>query len=121
MSSPGRRRGNFGHAMAIFLWVFCARCRHKGKDPCVDTPDAECKFCIVLTPEQKAQLATRSYKLQKKREAKKLESSSTPVKDGTLVDPSTMSVIGAVSDTGSVSVFETSKVTVQVVRAVFRP
>ena len=47
------------------------------------------------------QLATPSYKLKKeKREAKKLE--STPSKDSdTLVDPPSVSVIGAVSDQGA--------------------
>ena len=66
--------------------AFCARCRDKGKgkDPCVETPQSDCKFCIVLTPEQLAQLATPSYKLNKeKREAKKLE--ATPSKDSTSV------------------------------------
>ena len=83
---------------------FCAQCREKGKDQCVESPEAECKFCIVLTPEQKAQLATPSYNLKKeKREAKKLDISTTPSKDGTLVDPATVSVIGAISDTSSVS------------------
>ena len=61
------------------------------------------KFCILLTPEQKAQLATPSYKLKKeKHDARKADISSTPSKDnkeGTLVDRSTISVIGAVSDT----------------------
>ena len=53
------------------------------KDPCVETPDTEYKFCIVLTPEQRPQLATPSYRLKKeKHEAKKLESSSsTPSND----------------------------------------
>ena len=91
MSSPGQKRGNCGHAMAIFDGhSFCACCRDKGnrKDPCVETPDAECKFCIVLTPELKAQLAMPSYKLKKeKREAKKVDT--------------TVSVIGVVSDTGA--------------------
>ena len=46
---------------------FCTCCRDKGKgkDPCVETPDSECKFCNVLTPEQRAQLATPSYKQKK--------------------------------------------------------
>ena len=68
------------------------------------SPEAECKFCLLLTPEQKAQLATPSYKLKKeKREVKKLDISSAPSKDGTLVDPATVSVIGAVSDSASVA------------------
>ena len=106
MSSPGQKRGNCGHAMALFDGHSCACCREKGKgqDPCAELQDTECKFCIVLTPGQKAQLATPSYKLKKeKREAKKMDSTSTPSKDGTLVEQATVSVIGAVSDTGSVS------------------
>ena len=105
MSSPGQKRGSCGHAMASFDGhAFCARCRDKGKgkDPCEEMPQSECKFCIVLTPDQLAQLATPSYKLKKeKREAKKLE--STPSKDSSLVDPSTVAVIGAVSDSGTVT------------------
>ena len=84
---------------------FCARCRDKGKgkDPCVKTPTSDCKFCLLLTPEQKAQMATPSYKLKKKkRDAKKAELSS-PSKDCTLVDPTTVSVIGAVSDNPPIS------------------
>ena len=68
MSSPGQKRGNCGHAMALFdEHSFCARCREKGKgkDPCVESPEAECKFCIALISEQKAQLAIPSYKLRK--------------------------------------------------------
>ena len=106
MSSPGQKRGNCGHAMASFDGhSFCARCREKGKgkDTCVESPTTECKFCILLTPEQKAQLATPSYKLKKEKcDARKADISSTPSKDntdGTLVDPSTVSVIGIVSDT----------------------
>ena len=96
MSSPGQKRGNCGHAMASFdCHSFCARCREKGKgkDTCVESPTTECKFCMLLTPEQKAQLATPSYKLKKgKRDAKKAELSS-PAKDSTLVDPATVSVL----------------------------
>ena len=107
MSSPGQKRGNCGHAMALFDGhSFCARCREKGKgkDPCIESPEAEFNFCIVLTPEQKAQLAIHSSKLKKEKlEAKKLDISTTPSKDGTLVDPATISVIGAISDTGSIS------------------
>ena len=107
MSSPGQKRGNCGHAMAIFNgYSFCARCREKGKgkDTCVELPEIEFKFCLLLTPEQKAQLATPLYKLKKeKREAKKLDISSTPSNDDNLVDPATVSVVGAVSDTASIS------------------
>ena len=66
------------------------------------SPESECKFCVVLTPEQRTQLSTPSYRLQKeKREAKQLE--STPSKDSTLVDPSSVAVIGPVSDTATAS------------------
>ena len=101
MSSPGQKRGNCGHAMASFDGhSFCARCREKGKDTRVESPTSECKFCILLTPEQKAQLATPSYKLKKEKwDAKKAELSS-PTKCQLL---SVMSVIGAVSDNASIS------------------
>ena len=78
----------------------CARCRDKkkGSDPCTKTPPEPCAHCDSLTPEQKTQLSTPSYKLKKeKKEAK----SSTPVKDSdtlspTLVDPALVSVVGVV-------------------------
>ena len=77
--------------------TFCARCRDKGQP---DTKD--CKFCNSLTPEEHLQLATPSYKLKtEKREAKKTD--STPSKDrDTLVDPASVSGIGAVDDQGTV-------------------
>ena len=105
MSSPGQKRGSCGHAMASFDGhAFCARCRDKkkGEDPFVKSPESECKFCVVLTPEQLTQLSTPSYRLKKeKREAKKLE--STPSKDSTLVYPSSVAVIGPVSGTATAS------------------
>ena len=59
---------------------------------------SDCKFCNSLTPEQRAQLATPSYKLKKeKREAKHLDS-TTPTDDSSLVDPASVSVIGVVGD-----------------------
>ena len=101
MSSPGQKRGSCSHAMASFDGhSFCARCHEKGKgkDTCVENPSSDCEFCLSLTPEQKAQLATPSYKLKKeKRDAKKSELSS-PVKDGTFVDPAIVSVLGVVND-----------------------
>ena len=55
------------------------------------------KFCNLLTPEQRLQLAT----MKEKREAKKLD--STPSKDSdTLVDPASVSLIGAIDDQGTV-------------------
>ena len=99
--------------MAIFdSHSVCARCRDKGKDkdPCMEKLQCtDCKFCNLLTPEQKAQLAIPTYKLKKeKREAKKLESDpSTPIKDNvlsanpSLVDPVSVQVIGAVDGQGT--------------------
>ena len=106
MSSPGQKRGACGHAMASFDGhLSCARCRDKGKgkDTCVEDKDStNCSHCNVLTPEQKAQLATPSYKLKKeKREAKKLET-ETPKDSESLVDPSSVSVIGVVDNAGVV-------------------
>ena len=89
MSSPGLKRGSCGHAMASFDGhSFCARCRDKGKgeEPCVANKEtADCKFCNPLTPEQRMQLATPSYKIKKeKREAKRAD--SNPADDSSLVD-----------------------------------
>ena len=52
------------------------------------------------TPEQQAQLATPSYKLKKEKQDATNAELSSPSKDGTLVDPATVAVIGAVSDSG---------------------
>ena len=106
MSSPGQKRGACGHAMASFDGhLSCARCRDKGKgkDTCVEDKDStNCSHCNILTPEQKAQLATPSYKLKKeKREAKKLEM-ETPKDSESLLDPSSVSVIGVVDNAGVV-------------------
>ena len=62
MSSPGQKRGSFGHAMASFDGhSFCAHCRDKGngKEPCIANKETvDCTFCNSLTPEQRMQLAT---------------------------------------------------------------
>ena len=105
MSSPGQKRGSCGHAMAGFDGhAFCARCREKGKgeEPCISNKDTtECKFCNLFSPEQRAQLATPSYKLKKeKREAKRVDN-PTPTEDIALVDPASVSVIGAVGGAAS--------------------
>ena len=105
MSSPGQRRGTCDHAMASFdSHLACAHCRDKGKgkDPCVEKPDIECTICSSFSPEQHLQLATPSYQIKKdKQEAKKLESS--PPKDmESLVDPSAVTVLGAVDKQGAV-------------------
>ena len=104
MSSPGQKRGSCGHAMAIFDGhVYCACCRDKGKgeEPCVPKKDStDCTICNSLTPEQRVQLATPSYKIKKeKREAKRLN--TNPPEDVALVDPDTVSVIGVVEESNS--------------------
>ena len=92
------KRGSCGHAMASFDGhAFCACCREKGKgkEPCIADKDrVDCEFCNLLSPEQRAQ--TPSYKLKKeKREAKRVDHPN-PTGDSSLVDPSTVSVIGVV-------------------------
>ena len=92
------------------LWLILthshnARCRDKGKgkEPCVQNPQtSNCQICNSLTSDQRQQLATLSYKLKKeKREAKLTE--PTPSQDSDqLVDLSSVSVIGAVNEQGSV-------------------
>ena len=77
----------------------CARCRDKkkGSDPCTKTPPEDCQHCDALTPDQRAQIATPSYKLKKE----KKDAKSTPVKDSdnpTLVDPALVSVLGVVDN-----------------------
>ena len=104
MLFPGQKRGSCGHAMARFDGhSFCACCRDKGKgeEPCIANKEtADCKFCNSLTPEQYMQLATPSYKIKKeKREAKRAD--SNPRDDSSLVDPATVSVIGAVGTSSS--------------------
>ena len=102
MASPGQKRGSCGHAMAGFDGhAFCARCREKGKgeEPCIANKETtDCKFCNLFTPEQRAQISTPSYKIKKeKREAKRLDN-STPTEEIALVDPASVSVIGAVGE-----------------------
>ena len=49
MSSPSQRRGSCGHMMVGFdLHGVYARCRDKkkGKDPCVEKPEADCHICL---------------------------------------------------------------------------
>ena len=102
MSSPGQRRGKCGHVIANFdTHSHCARCRDKGKgkEPCVQDPQSSnCQICNTLMSDQRQQLATPSYKLKKeKREAELSE--ATPSQDSEqLVDPSSVSIIGAVDD-----------------------
>ena len=58
---------------AATLWLVltrCARCREKGagSDPCVQGKD-DCAACLLLTPEQRKQLATPTYKLHKEKKS----------------------------------------------------
>ena len=98
--------GGCSHMMAGFdHHSVCARCRDKkkGSDPCTKSPPESCGHCDLLTPEQRTQLSTPSYKLKKeKKEAK----SSTPIKDSdtlspTLVDLALVSVVGVVDGQGT--------------------
>ena len=75
---PGICEFDYYFCFYIFQRVYRTTCpgrtRCRDKDPCVEMSQSEYNFCIVLTPDQLAQLATPSYKLKKeKREAKKLE------------------------------------------------
>ena len=104
MSSPGQKHGGCGHLMAGFdTHSFCARCREKckGPDPCVSKND--CHACNILTEDQRLQLSTPSYRIKKeKRESKK--QGDTPQKSSdssSLIDPSTVTVVGAVDDQGT--------------------
>ena len=79
------------------LHSVCARCRDKkkGSDPCTKSPPEDCQHCDALTPDQRTQIATPSYKLKKE----KKDAKSTPVKDSdnsTLVDPALVSVLAVV-------------------------
>ena len=105
MSSPGQRRGLCGHLMAGYdRHKVCARCRDKkkGEDNCVK--NLPCLDCDVLTEEQKVKLATPQYQKKKEKcEARAVEESSS-----TLVDPSTVSVIGLAKDDETVNSEEMS-------------
>ena len=104
MSSPSQKHGSCGHIMASFdSHCFCARCREKGKgsDPCISHLD--CNACNSLTEEHRIQLSTPSYMIKKeKRDSKKV--SDTPKQDSSssLIDPSVVTVVGAVDDQGIV-------------------
>ena len=105
MSSPAQKHGSCGHIMASFdSHSFCAHCREKGKgsDPCVLKND--CNSCNILSEDQRLQLSTPSYRLKKeKRDLKK--SADTPNKDSSsssLIDPSSVMVVGVVDDQGIV-------------------
>ena len=76
--------------------IRCARCREKGtgSDPCVQGKD-DCAACLLLTPEQRKQLAMPTYKPRKEKKS----SGKTDV----LVDPSQVSVVGPVDVNQSVA------------------
>ena len=58
---------------------FCGRCynKGKGKDPCVEKTESDCRFCNILTSDQRAQLSTPFYKIKKE----KGKAKSTPSKE----------------------------------------
>ena len=90
MSSSGQRKGSCSHIMASFdTHVCCARCREKGSgsNPCVQGKD-DCTACLLLTPEQRKQLATPTYKFRKEKKTSKAD---------VLIDPSQVSVVGPVA------------------------
>ena len=90
MASPGQRRGTCGHAMALFdTHTKCAR-RDKGlgQDACVEKKDSV--ICSNFTEDQKLQLATPIYRARKDKELQKKIASPS------LVDPSTVTVVGKV-------------------------
>ena len=104
MSSPGQKRGTYGHVMAVFDGhLKCARCRDKGDgdDPCI--LKKACPICKVFTPEQIQQLSTPTYKDRKNRDKKTVSASPTPA----LVDPSQVSVLGRVDGEKAVNNSET--------------
>ena len=99
--SSRQKHGGCGHLMARFdTHSFCARCREKSKgpDPCVSKSD--CQACNVLTEDQRLQLSTPSYRIKKeKRDLKK--QGETPQKNSdssSLIDPSSVTVVGVVDD-----------------------
>ena len=103
MSSPSQKPGSCEHIMASFdSHSFCACCREKGKgsDPCVSHND--CNSCNILTKDQRLQLSRPSYRIKKeKRDLKK--ASDTPKQDSSsssLIDPSSVTVVGAVDGQG---------------------
>ena len=103
MSSSLQKHGGCGHLMARFdTHSFCARCREKSKgpDPCVSKSD--CQACNVLMEDHRIQLSTPSYRIKKgKCDLKK--QGDTPQKNSdssSLIDPSSVMVVGAVDDQG---------------------
>ena len=91
---------------------YCARCRknNKGQDPCVEnTGTTDCKFCLALTPKQRARISTPSYKLKKEKwEGKKAEIATPTKVTSELVDWASVSVIGVVRQQETVKCPSTS-------------
>ena len=109
MSSPGQKRGSCGHVMALFdSHKKCARCRDKGvgDDPCVKKLD--CQICKAFTPAQIQQLATPTYKARKERSEQK-KTGDVEGTTSTLVDPTTVTVLGQVSSEKTSSAESTPK------------
>ena len=76
--------------------ICCAHCREKGagSDPCVQGKD-DCAACLLLTPDQRKQLVTPTYKLRKEKKS--------CGKTDVLIDPSQVSVVGPVDLNQSVA------------------
>ena len=109
MSSPGQKRGSCGHIMALFdNHKKCARCREKGvgDDPCVKKLD--CPICKAFTPAQIQQLSTPTYKTRKE-PAEQKKTGDVEGTTSTLVDPTTITVLGQVSSEKTSSVESTPK------------
>ena len=105
MSSPAQKHGSCGHIMASFdSHTFCVRCREKdkGSGPCVSKNG--CNSCNILSEDQRLQLSTPSYRLKKEKGDLK-KSTDTPKQDSSsssLIDPSSVTVVGVVDDQGIV-------------------
>ena len=99
MSSPGQKHGSCQHITGSFD-SHSFREKSKGPDPCVSHND--CNSCNVLTEDQLLQLSMPSYRLKKEmRELKK--TSDTPKQNSSsssLIDPSSVTVVGAVDGQG---------------------
>ena len=109
MSSPGQKRGSCGRVMALFHnHKKCARCREKGvgDDPCVKKLD--CQICKAFTPAQIQQLSTPTYKARKEC-AEQKKTGDVEGTTSTLVDPTSITVLGQVSSEKASSVESTPK------------
>ena len=74
----------------------------KGKEPCIADKDTlDCELCNSFTPEQRAQISTPSYKIRKEKREAKRQDQPHPTEDVSLVDPSTVAVIGVVGNASS--------------------